>query len=432
MGRVPENGLRYGALASIKEAAKKELERRYRFGKRRAFFLSLLVILAFFRWIPGGSALDPTAGIRGYLELGLLSLAVAIALMWWRKRVFEALISGWWLMLPSFWAMLSVLWSPMPLLTLAKAGELFFLNLLALLFARSGLSLNDWLDVLKKVLLVILTLGLGLNISYYGTPLYFGPPYGESFALETSRHRLTLAADHPLVVGHMFALLLLVSAYRLKSLQGMLGAAVGIGGLLATQARASTVISLAAVIWTGFVFLGKRYKWSGFIMQLILLALSLASLPWLLRNGLEMASRYAPDLDTLNSRIPLWASAIEVLFSNPQMLLLGTGLEATRFITFDLALWNPGHTHNGYLEIFASLGLIGLALYLPVFVFLFGRLFNPYVSGFALYILGLALFNPVFNPGFLWFFILVIALLDKREGKGAYPQTSHPLPATRR
>jgi O-antigen ligase len=156
-------------------------------------------------------------------------------------------------------------------------------------------------------------------------------------------------------------------------------------------------------------------------MQLILLTLRLVSLAWLVRVGLEMASTYAPDLDTLNSRIPLWIATVEVLFSSPQMLLLGTGLEATRFVTFDSAPWNPGHTHNGYLEILASLGLIGLVLYLPVFAFLFGRLFNPYAGGFALYILGLAFFNPEFNPGFLWFFILVIALLAKGEGNGAHP-----------
>lgn len=421
MGRVSEEGLLHGTLASIKGIAKKESERRHRIEKRRAFFLSLLVVLAFFRWIPGGSALDPTTGIRGYLELGLLALATVIALTWWRRRVFKALISGWWLMLPSFWAMLSALWSFMPLLTLAKAGELFLLNLLALLVGRSELSLRDWLDVMRKVLLVILVLGLGLNVFYYGTPFYFGPPYGDNFALDISRSRLTLAAEHPLVVGHIFALLLLVSAYRLTYLPGILGTAVGISGLLATQARASTVISLVAVMWVWFVFLGRRYNWPGFIMQLILLTLSLVSLPWLVRVGLEMASTYAPDLDTLNSRIPLWIATVEVLFSSPQMLLLGTGLEATRFVTFDSAPWNPGHTHNGYLEILASLGLIGLVLYLPVFAFLFGRLFNPYAGGFALYILGLAFFNPEFNPGFLWFFILVIALLAKGEGNGAHP-----------
>jgi O-antigen ligase len=408
-------------MAYYKGIAMKELERRHRIEKRRAFFLSLLVVLAFFRWIPGGSALDPTTGIRGYLELGLLVLVAAIALVWWGKRVLGALITGWWLMLPSFWAVLSALWSFMPLLTLAKGGELFLLNLLALLVGRSGLSLGDWLDVMRKVLLVILVLGLGLNVLYYGTPFYFGPPYGDNFALDTFRPRLTLAADHPLVIGHVFALLLLVSAYRLKHLQGILGVAVGIGGLLATQARASTVISLVAVMWAWFVFLGKKYRWSGFVMQLILLTLSLVSLPWLVRVGLEMASTYAPDLDTLNSRIPLWIATVEVLFSSPQMLLLGTGLEATRFVTFDLASWNPGHTHNGYLEILASLGLIGLVLYLPVFAFLFRLLFNLYAGGFVLYILGLAFFNPVFNPGFLWFFILVIALLAKGEGNSAHP-----------
>jgi O-antigen ligase len=421
MGRVSEDGLLYGTLASIKGIAKKELVRRHKIEKRRAFFLSLLVVLAFFRWIPGGSALDPTMGIRGYLELGLLALATVIALTWWGRRVFKALISGWWLMSPSFWAMLSALWSFMPLLTLAKAGELFLLNLSALLVGGSGLSLGDWLDVMRKVLLVILVLGLGLNVLYYGTPFYFGPPYGDNFALDTFRPRLTLAADHPLVAGHMFALLLLVSAYRLTHLPGILGTAVGIGGLLATQARASTVISLVAVMWVWFVFLGRRYNWTGFIMQLIFLTLSLVGLPWLVRVGVEMAPTYAPDLDTLNSRIPLWIATVEVLFSSPQMLLLGTGLEATRFVTFDLAPWDPGHTHNGYLEILASLGLIGLVLYLPVFVFLFGRLFNPYAGGFALYILGLAFFNPVFNPGFLWFFILVIALLAKGEGNSAHP-----------
>ncbi len=295
----------------------------------RTFLIVLLVFLAFFRWLPGGNPLDPTTGVRALVEIGLLGVVGVLSFFWWAKRLWSALLKGWWLLLPSGWAVLTSLWSASPSLTFVKATELFAITLLAGAIWRGSLTFLDWLRVVQWALILLVLLGIGLNVFYYNTPFYYGPPLGGYFALESTRARFTLAAEHPLVVGHLFALLLLVGVALMARglrLSSAILVAISLWGLLATQARASLAMTIAAVLW-GFVrSFHRRLGRVGGLLEVLIFWTVGFLMPTLVSETLETASVYAPDVNTLNGRIPLWESVLGTLLSDPALLLLGNGV----------------------------------------------------------------------------------------------------------
>lgn len=386
---------------------------------RRVFVVILLIFVAFFRWLPGGDPLDPTTGVRGFIEIGGLGVATILVLLWWPRQFWLSLSKVWWLLLPAFWAGLSALWSPYPLLTLAKALELALITLLAAAISRTALSFWQLLRLIQKALLLLIVFGLALNVLYYGTPFYFSISLGEGGALEGGRLRLTLGRDHPLVVGHMFALLMVSSGallLRKLTLSSVVAVMMGIVGTVATDARASMVLAPTSLLWAFLLVIREKLGRLGWILHGVLVIGFLATIPWLLSERLDPVSVYAPDVETLNGRLPLWIAVLERLVSDPMLLLMGTGFAATRFVTYELAWWNPGHTHNGYLEVLTGLGAIGVILYVPTFFLLIKALFYPFAAGFSAYLLGMAFFNPLFNPDFVLFCALALILAARREG----------------
>lgn len=124
--------------------------------------------------------------------------------------------------------------------------------------ALSVRSLLSWAWSVVHLLILLVVLGLVLNLYYYGNVLHFGDTIisATGFVALESRQRLVLATAHPLVVGHLFALLGLFSlvvfslerrvVYRWLSV-GLFG--LGVVGVLLADARASLVSLLIAPVW---------------------------------------------------------------------------------------------------------------------------------------------------------------------------------------
>lgn len=79
---------------------------------------------------------------------------------------------------------------------------------------------------------------------------------------------------------------------------------------------------------------------------------------------------------TLAARFELWRLALEVIVSRPRSFIFGDGIYIARKfydqrITFQEPGWSTtgyGNYHNGYLEIFATFGIIGILIYLAIIV----------------------------------------------------------------
>lgn len=375
----------------------------------REALLAFLAVLALFRWLMGGDPLDPTTSARGYVQLALLGIASFLAFVWWPADFLKLLVRFAAFLLLPIWTVLTALWSFSPLITAGQGISFLMTLILALFLAHRFRTVCEGARVFLLVLWAIVALGLALNIAYYGTPLYFGPPasYTPLEPGEPERARLVLAADHPLVAGHIFAFIVLLSALHVqknRTRRGVyiLSALFAFGGLLLTNARASLAATLLGLVWQFVLEPLKRKGGKVYVFALMAFFILNALLLSYMLNWADLVSEalysFAPDFSTLNGRIPLWEAIIREMSLQPELMLLGTGFEATRFLTFYLAPWNPGQAHNAYMEILLGTGVVGGVFALVFWGLAFYELFTSAIGGLLLYWLFLGVFNPNMGP----------------------------------
>ena len=117
----------------------------------------LLVFLAYERWMAGGGDLTPEQGLRGWVEIILVTLAFLAALLAWGVKPFLnsfRLSTFVCLILFGTLATISALWSPNFILSLGKAGGLVLITLLASAIAYQAACLG--LPVAKMILVALI------------------------------------------------------------------------------------------------------------------------------------------------------------------------------------------------------------------------------------------------------------------------------------
>ena len=125
---------------------------------------------------------------------------------------------------------------------------------------------------------------------------------------------------------------------------------------------------------------------------------------------------------TLTGRTDLWAHCLEVQ-PNP---ILGAGFESfwlgerrERIAAFYIK-WSPGGAHNGYLEIYLNLGLIGLSILIGLLIATFWKIrlelfrnfeWGRYRLGFLAAVVLRGWTEATFGTGSsLWFVFYIIAM----------------------
>lgn len=407
----------------------------------KVMVILILLLLAFFPWLPGGDPLNPQTGLRGYVEFAFTVLAFFFTMFWWPSAAKRAISRFVWFLLPGIWAVMSSLWSYSFLLTLGKAVVFALTLFISVSLALVGLEMVAWMRLVLFSLLGVITLGFALNLFYYGTPLYLGQPFGpvDLVPIATSHQRLVLAAAHPLVVGHLFALTFLfifasfLSSGSHQRVLRLLLLVLAFVGLILANARASIVATLVSAFWSVFLIFRRRLRLPYRILfQIAILSLGVVLLLWVVAQEAPQKWLFAlaPDYETLNGRIPLWQDILREVSQNSKLLWLGTGFGATRFLTFDLAYWRPGHTHNGYLEILAGTGLIGIVFSLPMLLAVVKVVGRFPEGSLALYFLLMSFFNPTFQGDITLFLSLTTVLL--KHVSHAHSKPPHLLSAAGR
>jgi exopolysaccharide production protein ExoQ len=110
---------------------------------------------------------------------------------------------------------------------------------------------------------------------------------------------------------------------------------------------------------------------------------------------------------SLTGRVPLWQAVVEIIAAKP---ILGHGYGGfynansvdLRYLWLQFP-WQPPHSHSGYLDMMVDLGVVGLLMYLWLFLFTFILALKANVSGKA--------------PLARWvlFFLLIIVLMNLDE-----------------
>lgn len=128
---------------------------------------------------------------------------------------------------------------------------------------------------------------------------------------------------------------------------------------------------------------------------------------------------------TFWDRVSLWPELIKLSSGS---VLLGTGYDCYWLgermeILWNKYWWHPTEAHNGYVEIFLELGVIGLILYCIFFVTCFNKIFKRIAGGDKNAILQLAffivvLFYNITESAFkglhlMWYVLLLVTIVYK-------------------
>jgi O-antigen ligase len=211
---------------------------------------------------------------------------------------------------------------------------------------------------------------------------------------------------------------------------------------LFSMAHSSTSLVSLFVGMLIVVLLGLRVVDKKFIgTYLIVGVLALAAAEWafgIYANVLQLLGKDP----TLTDRTLLWTDLLKVEI-NP---LFGAGFESfwlgERFREFAASRWwAPNQAHNGYLETYLNLGLVGLVLLIALLIATFGKgrrelftnfQFGRFRLGFLMAVIAYNWTEAAFkNISVIWFVFCLIALDYSQPESESFEQTKTILPDER-
>ncbi len=261
---------------------------------------------------------------------------------------------------------LSLLWSINPSVTLHK-----FVVLVCFGVAAAGLARQFSMGELVFLFIAVCLSYIGIGVL---VEILLGnfTPHKSDYRFVGTCHPNTLA-----VYGTFCCMAASVYFGRLRAFDPWLIAifAVGIITLLATKSRttlAAFIFALVAIRFLTFrpdkrVFLTALAA-LGAIVVAVFLALSRSNVSRGLAGSMAMGR--TEDVSSLTGRLPLWEELLRSINDHP---LLGHGYLAfweKEKIDYLSALlqWEIPHGHNMYIDVALDVGVIGLALFLSIFV----------------------------------------------------------------
>lgn len=345
-----------------------------------------------------GNLVDPYEGDALTRTLLLLGYLLVLALLLWRPAfLLRGFLKGFLLWLLLLWAFLSLVWSTAPEVTFRKA-------IAALLTSLYGvyLAFRFTPEAFLRLLGTTLLLLLGLSIAF----VFLLPDWGLMGYPHEGAWRGIFV--HKNVLGRFAALgvlvflaLLLAPGRKRVWLVGLFLSGVVLAG---ARSATSLVLAFAMLLVVSGLWIGQRYRrlWPVLLLLGVLLGAS---------GSMVLAANYEILLEalgkdvTLTGRIPLWLTLIPFI---QERLWVGYGFggfwlgwEGPSAYVWSLVGWDPPHGHNGYLDLWLDLGLVGLGLGLCLLIRFSLRSFRVYLTeGFsvrAAFLVGLITFLIVFN-----------------------------------
>lgn len=267
---------------------------------------------------------------------------------------------------------ISISWSDYPFVALKRYSKFVTDVLMILIVLTEPVPRDGIIRFLKRPVFVMIPLSvlfikyypnLGRTYSFWSGQVYFcGVSYDKN-----------LLGNICLFWGLGFVWLL---AESLKRESRRASTVLPVAGILFvtwwTLAISSSATSMGCFLIGSFFILWTRLpavrKWPVLVHTPVLAVTTVATLAITGQLGAWVFRSLQRD-ETLTGRTELWQRVLE-LTTNP---VLGTGFESFWLgerleYLWSLYWWRPNQAHNGYLELYANLGLVGLALFL---VFLF-------------------------------------------------------------
>ena len=367
-------------------------------------------------YLPFQIALNPLSGV----DLASGRVLIAILILYWlynfyfqpEKKIVLNLqkldLIGIFLVLFLFWSVFSLFWADN--FSFAFRKVIFWLNIFPFYFvAQMFLKTKKDLIVLFKILIYSSAFVAFIAILQFGLQFIYSPylVFNKWFLLypflfgKTSAISAMLLAPNwlahinssvfmrsigsfpdPNTFGFYLAfvipLALLVKEKYFKIIGGML-----ILALLFTFSRGAyigAIISLIILLFLNLKFKIKneklRIKFFKFKVPIILFFVFCSFLLIISPIGTRFFSSFDFQDKGVSERLEIWSQAVNVIKKNPVLGVgIGNYVERVDLFSEQRGYRSPIHAHNIYLQITAELGIIGLILYLTIFIFALKKLY---------------------------------------------------------
>jgi exopolysaccharide production protein ExoQ len=373
--------------------------------------------------VGGGASVEEGSPLDACFYFGLVMVGFCI-LAKRQVRLSEVLSNNGWVITFLLFCLISIIWSDFPFVAFKRWIKILGHPIMALIILTEPDPKEALIRLMKRCAYVVVPVSV-LWIKYYPELGRGFSPWGGAGTNGVAIDKNMLGADC-LILGYFFVWYLLQiwrterSTWRRNELGLIAGFLIGIWWLF-SQAHSATSLTSLIVGITVVVFLGIRSVNKNLIGTYLLAAAVLLIAAEL---AVGVSGRLSESLgrdSTLTGRTVLWKELLQ-MHTNP---IFGTGFESfwlgerPRQLE-GIFFFIPNEAHNGYLETYLTLGLIGVFLLIGLFVATFWKIRAQLFSNFewARYRLGilaaLVLYNwteaafKTLNP--LWFLFYLIAM----------------------
>lgn len=299
--------------------------------------------------------------LRGVGWIGVYGTTFFLGISRWKQLVWIATRDKLLLLLLGI-ALVSVLWSEAPKITLAHTITLITSSLFgAYLVARY--SLKEQLQLLAWMY------GIAVLLSLFFTLVF--PQYGVSAAGWQGVYQQSNILARHMYLGFIVFYLTVSDKQRYRWVAWS-GIGIAVALLLGTRSATGIVTLLTTVF---LLPLYKALRWNDTItipLYIIVILITGGASTWFLDNLEGIFAILGKD-PTFTGRVPLWDAVFNQMI--PKHFWLGygydgfwTGSSATTGYIYQIFAWQPSNAHNLYLDIWLSLGLLGLTVFVLGFL----------------------------------------------------------------
>lgn len=354
----------------------------------------------------------------GFLILGLFALAK-------RKVNWQRIIqSNGWIVLFFLFAVLSLLWSDYPMVSFKRWIKSLGLVVMVLLLLTEEDPVQALRWVFRKTAFLLIPFSM-LFIKYF-------PEFGRGYSLSGAQHFTGVTTNKNMLgavcfIYGVYFVWDLLAIRRGVTPEGRRARLIDLGMLLMIAylfVKANSVTSLVCfMVGSGLLIFMEmpsvRRNISRFGVYIIVIMMLFGGLDALFGLGESIVSGLGRDM-TFTGRIEIW----DQVMSMAESPAIGSGYES--FWLGDRAermweryAWRPNQAHNGYIEIYLNLGLIGLMLLLVVILTGYKNILLRLMADHTMGSLRMALFLAVllynfseaaFKLGQVWFIFFLCCL----------------------
>jgi len=343
-----------------------------------------------------------------------------------------------WLTLFFVYGFCAILWSDFPFVAFKRWIKIIGHPLMVLIILTEPDPEEALKRLMRRAAYVLIPVSV-LFIKYYpdlgrGYDTWSGVPFNKGIAADKN------ALGHAcLVLGFFFLWDFMQTRKTMKSntrrkkliLQGCFLAMIGWLLYMAHSSTSlvSTIVAIAVMIFLGFRFVDRRLVGT-YVIVAVLAVLVLEGVFGFSTQVLHLLGKNA----TLTDRTEVWKDCLKI----PLNPVLGAGFESfwlgeRREKMWEKWDWQPNQAHNGYLETYLNLGLLGLIALIGVILATFWKSRRELLNNFEFgrFRMGLLLAILAYNwtesafkgLSFVWFVFYIIAM-DYPRARAAVPAQS--------